>query len=85
MPDKIEALVNRLWEIKDGRSFAQMADEAGINRITLWRVMNRERRPAADTMAALLGAYPELAALFLPQDSPDGNTPVPDGILEAQA
>jgi len=87
MPDPIDALLERLWEIKDsnGHTFGQMADEAGLNEVTLWRVMHGQRRPNFDTLTALQGAFPQVAAIFMPPDSPDGNGSIPDGILETHA
>jgi len=87
MPDPIDALLERLWEIKNsnGHTFGQMADEAGLNEVTLWRVMHGQRRPNFDTLTALQGTYPQVAAIFAPPDSPNGKEPVPDGILETHA
>ena len=87
MPDNYTVLVERLWEIKNdnGHTIGQMAEKAGLNSVTLWRVMQGQRRPNFDTTAALLGTFPQLADLFLPSDSPHGNEPVPDGILEPQS
>ncbi len=70
--DPIARLVERLWELKDG-PITRMAERTGIVYVTLWRVMHSQRRPSGDTLGRLLGAYPELAALFAPADPPPGN------------
>ena len=82
MPDNYEALVERLREIKGTTPINEMAETANINTVTLWRVMNGQRRPSYDTLTALLRAFPQLADLFLPADTPNGKPSVPDGISE---
>ena len=86
MPDNYAALVEHLGEIKkrNGYTIGQMAEMAGVNPVTLWRVMHGQRRPSFDTTTALLRTFPQLADLFLPADTPLGNEPVPDGIPEPQ-
>ena len=74
-----EKLIDKLLSIKQNRaiSYKQMADEAGLNPVTLWRVLNRQRTPSGDVMAALLTTYPNLATVFLPSDIPAGNEQLP--------
>jgi len=84
MPDDAIAVQEQLWEIKNrnGHTVGQMADEAGMNEVTLWRVMHGQRRPNFDTLTALLRAFPQVAAIFAPPDSPNGKESIPDGTAE---
>lgn len=75
MPEPFKLLRDQLWEIKNsngGLTFKAMADQAGLPETTIWRVMKGQRQPAAPTLGAILAAWPELGAIFLPPDSPDG-------------
>ena len=70
----LDALIQELWTIKGNRTFQEMADEAGIVEVTLWRIMNRKRNPGTDTLLHLCKAYPRLQHIFLQSDIPDGNS-----------
>lgn len=85
MPDTFAQLRQALWDIKDGKTFREMAEAADLKEVTLWRVMKGQRQPSGQTLQKLLVAYPKLRPLFLPADSPDGKEPVPSGTQEVQA
>lgn len=75
----VEGIVATLKDIKGNRSYAEMAEQAGIPETTLWRIMNEERTPHAGTLVKLLTAFPALRGVFLPVDLPDGEPALQDG------
>ena len=75
----IDKMIDKLHEIKGDRSYRAMAREANMEDVTLWRIMNGQRAPSAESMMALMGAYPELARVFLPDNVPSGTSDSPSG------
>ena len=61
-----EVLIQKLWEIKGDRSFAEMAEDIkGLSEDGLWRIMQGNRGGRMDTWQKIIKAYPELGPLFL--------------------
>jgi DNA-binding phage protein len=81
----LQELTEKLWEIKGSRTFNEMAQEAGIPEVTLWRIMKEQRNPRGDTLMKILTAFPQLACVFLPPDMPSGHLDCPNGESEDQA
>jgi DNA-binding phage protein len=73
MPDQdpIDELVRALWRIKGERTISTMAREAGMEVVTLWRIMKGQLRPSADSVIALTRTFPELVSVFVSAGDPD--------------
>lgn len=65
-----ERLRQELLAIKGQRSYQVMADECGLERSHLYRILNGQRQPYGSTIETLLAAYPQLAQVFVPAPDP---------------
>lgn len=54
--DDQEALLLALKHVADAQNKKQLAERAGLNRVTLYRILSKDGNPSLENLEAILGA-----------------------------